>query len=379
MNTCPNLTSYIQQEIQRHNGNISFARFMELALYHPQFGYYNAESFSIGKQGDFITAPEMSPLFAQCLARQCVPCFERLATGDLLELGAGSGRLAGDLLSALQQFGALPEHYYIYEISLNLRKKQQLFLQTNFPEFFPRIVWLEQLPTAFTGIIIANEVLDALPVHCFAIQETGIAERCVGTSQTNVFAWQLTTPTSEMLRQKAAALRDQYELYPGYATEICLYIAPFMQQVVTALQQGLILFIDYGYGQREYYHPERQQGTLNCFYQHQQHADPLLLPGQQDITAHVDFTWAAENAVLHDCTVNGFTTQTSFLLACGLMDLAAAAAKNLTATEEFQLHQAVKRLTWPTEMGERVKVMALGKDFVSPLIGFSLQDRRRDL
>jgi SAM-dependent MidA family methyltransferase len=235
--------------------------------------------------------------------------------------------------------------------------------------------------------MLANEVLDALPVHCFQVQGRHLQERGVGidlkvnlsTLDQNPFLWQLCAPLHPQLAEEGAALIEQYHLVEDYQSEICLQLSSFIQTAAKALTEGVMLLMDYGYGRAEYYHPQRQQGTLTCFHQHHYHHNPLLLPGQQDITAHVDFTRVIEAAVLADCTLIGYTSQAAFLLACGLIDFAEEEIKSLTPVAAFQLQQAIKLLTWPTEMGERVKVMALGKNIDLPLIGFSKQDRRREL
>lgn len=376
------LTQCIQQEIDKQQGYISFATFMELALYHPTLGYYNADTFQLGKQGDFITAPEISTLFTKCFAKQIQQMSAHLKINNILELGAGTGRFAKDLLEELTKQNCTPNHYYIYEASIMLRKKQRLFFQTHYPQFLAHMTWLDTLPTDFTGIIIANEVLDALPIHCFQLDEDTIKERCVYW-ENNSFHWKHCSPTSSALAEQATTLRDTYKLENGYGSEIGLYMQNYIQQLAQALTEGFILFADYGYGQREYYHHYRKKGTLTCFYQHRHHDNPLWLPGLQDITAHVDFTRVIEIAAEFGCSLTGYTSQAAFLLACGLMDFAAEDEKNLDATDAFKLHHAIKLLTLPTEMGERVKIMGLSKnieiDDKTPFIGFQFQDRRRDL
>ncbi|HLB42724.1 MAG TPA: SAM-dependent methyltransferase [Gammaproteobacteria bacterium] len=350
---------------------------MEEALYHPKWGYYNSKDFDIGKYGDFTTAPEISPLFAQCIAKQCRDIFEHLGTNHILELGAGTGRFAKDLLSYLDVLGCLPTAYYIYEKSSRLREKQKMFLQT-YPCFYSRIIWLDKLPKSFLGTIIANEVLDALPVHCFRINDRAIKERCV-TWEKDAFIWQVRQSSSLELIDKVTLIRQIYSLHPGYESEINLNLHSFLQSITNMLEQGIILLIDYGYGRREYYHPERSHGTLTCFYQHRYHNNPLIFPGQQDITAHVDFTHVIEIAVENNCNLLGYATQASFLLDCGLLTLAKETEKHLSSIELINLHQAIKLLTLPTEMGERIKVMALGKKTTLALLGFQLQDRRQEL
>lgn len=373
------LTASIRQEMEKQNGSLSFANFMELALYHPELGYYNTETFQIGKQGDFTTAPEISPLFTKCFANQIKQIASRLSPYQLMEAGAGNGTFAKDLLIELDKFNCLPDHYFIYEISPGLRLRQQELLKTHCPDFFLKIIWLDALPDKFNGIIIANEVLDALPFHCFYIEDKNVKEKKVCWEK-NAFAWKLETSVSDLFLQQTEILRNRYSLPSGYMSEINFSAASFIQSLAQTLNEGLILFVDYGYGQREYYHPQRNQGTIACFYKHIKHENPLIFPGLQDITAHVDFTSVIETAAEAGCSLSGFTSQSAFLLGCGLTELAEREEENLSELEKFELHHAIKILTLPTEMGERIKVMALGKNFhLNNLLGFALQDRRREL
>jgi SAM-dependent MidA family methyltransferase len=372
------LSLCIREEIEREGGVISFARYMELALYHPDYGYYNSPEFNLGKEGDFTTASEISPLFAQCFAHQCQQIMHSLSTPSLLELGAGSGRFAGDLLRELKKLDDLPNYYYIYEISPHLRKKQALTLQAEYADVLHCVVWLEALPHNFKGIIIANEVLDALPVHCFHIGNSVINERGVGWAN-NQFNWQLREPFTPELGEKVLQLQKDYPLAEGYESEINLYLIRFIQLLTSSLDQGMIIFSDYGYGRREYYHPERRHGTLTCFYQHRRHDNPFVLPGIQDITAHVDFTSVIEVAVENGCDLAGYTTQAAFLLDCGLMRLVLDQEKDLSEKNKFNLHHAVKLLTMPMEMGERIKIMALNKKIDLSLCGFRSRNRSREL
>jgi len=376
--TTGTLHALIKNEIAAQDGFITFDRFMELALYHPTWGYYMRGKPILGEKGDFTTASEISPLFAQCFAEQCREIMMQLPEASILELGAGSGRFAGDLLEALQQLNQFPVIYYIYEISPYLRQQQQHYIQTIHPALFSRVVWLDKLPDRFTGIIIANEVLDALPTHRFQIQQQQIAEQCVSVCD-DTFVWHSTPPRSKALELKAQYLLDHYQLSEGYTSEINLRLTAFLQTLARTLKKGVILFSDYGYGESEYYHPERRHGTLTCFSQHHHHNNPLAAPGMQDITAHVNFTDVINDASDAGCTLLGYTTQVFFLLACGLLTLAETQEKKLSPKEQFNFHQAIKLLTMPTEMGERVKVMALGKEIELALKGFSLQDRSREL
>lgn len=373
------LIKAIQTIIANHDGLLPFARFMELALYHPEWGYYAKPSFSIGKQGDFITAPEVSPLFAHCLARQTAQVLTHLGGGDILELGAGSGSLAKELLPALASLGAPPKHYYIYEISPGLRTKQQALLAQMCPEWLPRIIWLDKLSAPFSGVMIANEVLDALPVHCFRYEQGNLFERFVSWQQ-GQFIWQLGAPSTVRLKQEIDNILAEVT-WPadGYESEINLELSSFLQPLVQMLQRGVILLADYGYGKREYYHPERCHGTLTCFKRHAKHDNPLIHVGEQDITAHVDFTRVADIACSNDCQLAGFTSQSAFLLATGLPEHAEVLEKSFTEIEKFHLHQAIKTLTLPTEMGERIKFMGLSKNCDISLLGFQTTDRRREL
>jgi SAM-dependent MidA family methyltransferase len=372
------LIQQIRQEITQSGGHMSFARFMELALYAPGLGYYSAGSHKFGEGGDFVTAPEISPLFAKCLARQCQQVLNELDTGDILEIGAGSGMLACELLTELDQLESLPQHYFILEISADLRERQQQKIKQECPRLFSRVQWLDKLPEKnIRGVIFANEVLDAMPITCFRMTDNGIKERCVKFStEENNFQWHLTEPTTSELTRHIQMLQKECDIYSGYESEVNLMLDMWVRTLADVLEQGLILLFDYGYGRREFYHPDRCMGTLMCHYQHHRHADPFMLVGLQDITAHVDFTAVAESAVAASLDVSGYTTQASFLLASGLLDLM---SKKISPHEEYKQNQAVKLLTMPAQMGEVVKVIGLSKRIGIPLLGFSMHDRRKDL
>lgn len=380
------LTQFIRQEIADSLGLISFARFMELALYAPGLGYYSAGQHKLGKQGDFVTAPEISPLFAKSIARQCHQVLKAISSknvsneqnGDILEFGAGSGIFAKDLLLELEKLNALPAQYFILERSADLRERQRVLFIKSIPHLLERIQWLDTFPEKkINGIIFANEVMDAFPIHLFKINETGIKERAV-IWKDDQFAWEWVDPTSLELKTAVEKIQQEYRLENPYEFEINLMLSPWIQSVVSMLNTGIILLLDYGYGQKEYYHPDRTMGTLMCYYQHRAHANPLERVGLQDITAHVDFTRLVESVDLNDCSLAGFTTQADFLLACGLLSI--AEQENMTdPLQQYNQSQAIKKLILPGEMGELIKVMALQKGFAEPLLGFSLRDRRRDL
>lgn len=365
------LVATLRREIESQSGWISFARYMELALYAPGLGYYSAGARKFGAGGDFVTAPEMSPLFGRCLARQAAEVLAQTG-GELLELGAGSGRLAVDLLQELQQLEQLPQRYLILEVSAHLREVQCEKLVASLPPaLFERVAWLEALPVSFSGIVLANEVLDALPVHLLAWRESGIVER--GLAWQDGLAWaERPLPPGTLLKQAEALA-----LAPGYVSELCPAAAALIATLGERLQQGAMLFIDYGFPRREYYHPHRASGTLMCHYRQHAHDDPLLYPGLQDITAHVDFTAAAEAALAAGLEVLGYTSQAQFLINCGITDLLAAISPTDTAAYLPAVAQ-VQKLMSPAEMGELFKVIAVGRG-IGPLSGFSHGDKRHTL
>lgn len=361
------LSAILHQTILAQDGKISFETFMNAALYHSTLGYYTSPDFRIGASGDFTTAAELTPLYAQCVANACLPVLA--AHPAVLELGAGSGQFAFDFLSALEQKACLPDHYFILEISPSLRAQQRALLAP----FSTRVVWLDTLPDTFSGVIIANEVLDALPVQCFEIQQHQVMERCVTWNGT-AFTWVLQPATPAL-----HAVITPLALADGYQSEYRPALTPFITALANSLAQGLILFADYGYGRSLYYHPRRLTGTLTCFYQHQKHHEPLTRPGLQDITAHVDFTHVIEVAHEAGCDLAGYTTQAGFLLAAGLTEAVVTTEATCNEAEKFKLHQAVKTLTLPTEMGEVIKFMGLSKGIAYTLPGTDLADRRREL
>ena len=365
------LVAAIRREIDAQAGWISFARYMELALYAPGLGYYSAGARKFGAGGDFVTAPEMSPLFGRCLARQVAEVLSQTG-GDLLELGAGSGRLAVDLLLELQRHDRLPQRYFIIEVSAHLREMQRNKLVELLPsELFQRVVWLETLPEAFTGVIVGNEVLDALPVHLLVWREDGVCER--GLAWQDGLAWVERPLQPGVLLERARVLA----LPPGYVSELCPAAGALIASLGERLQQGAMLFIDYGFPRREYYHPHRASGTLMCHYRQHAHDDPLFYPGLQDITAHVDFTVVAEAAQAAGLDVLGYTSQAQFLINCGMTDLLTAISPADTAAYLPAVAQ-VQKLLSPAEMGELFKVIAMGRG-IGALSGFSRGDKRHTL
>lgn len=370
------LQELIAGEPATHHGCISFARFMELALYAPGLGYYSGGSRKLGAEGDFITAPEWSPLFARCLARQLEQAFTVMDGGDILEVGPGSGVMAADLLEALAHAACLPGRYFLLERSGELRARQQNLLKNRLPHLYDRLVWLEQLPEpGFRGVVLANELLDALPVHCFTVTETSAAELYVRTDHGR-WQWQADAPSSAELARRIERLTQEMHLPVGYVSEVNLAAEAWIRSIANVLDAGVILLIDYGFPRHEYYHPDRSSGTLMCHYRHRTHDDPFVLVGLQDITAHVDFTAMAEAAHDAGLRVAGYTTQAAFLLANGITEFMEDAGDELSRLERAL---QIKKLTLPHEMGELFKVLALTRNFGEQLQGFTLRDLRRRL
>ncbi len=372
------LSERITGEIQRNGGAIDFSRFMELALYEPGLGYYSAGASKIGAEGDFITAPEVSSLFSSCLARQCLEIIENPATSRIMEIGAGRGVMACDVLLELERLQCLPEKYLVLETSADLRARQQQLMQQRIPALLSRVEWLDSLPAEFSGVILANEVLDALPARRFVVNGETISELSV-CSAAQGFDWCETAAGETLLLELSRITRAlKAQLAGGYRSEINLALRPWLNSLSDCLLEGLLLFIDYGYPRHEYYHEQRRDGTLLCHYRHRAHGDPFLYPGLQDITTSVDFTAVAEAAVDAGLEVKGFTTQAFFLLGCGLEKI----MQDRTGDSEQQrveLARQVKLLTLPAEMGEKFKVMGLARGVERTLSGFSIVDHRHRL
>lgn len=360
----------IREEIELNQGWISFARYMELALYAPGLGYYTSCSEKFGPRGDFVTAPEMTPLFAQALARQVEEIMAESAPA-ILEFGAGTGRLAADLLAALAARDALPQHYDIVEISSDLQARQRQTL-ANTPALQNPIKWLESFPPQFSGVVLANELLDAMPVHLVTWRPQGIFERGVSLGEKGDFVFN-ERPASGILLNQARAIAETYPLPTDYESEVALAAPSWLKECGERLQTGALLLIDYGFPRRELYHPQRHGGTLRCHYQHRAHGNPFFMPGLQDITAHVDFTSLAFAAEESGLELYGFTGQGQFLINCELLD--GLSALDPISTEYRQAAAAIHRLLLPQGMGETFKVIALGKRIDGALRGFSQGDR----
>ena len=371
------LAGHIRAQLAAAGGWLSFERFMELALYAPGLGYYSAGSVKIGVGGDFVTAPEVSDLFNRCVARQCAEILTATG-GEILELGAGTGRMAAVVLEALAAQRVLPERYAILEVSADLAARQRARLAQLPPQLRERVVWLERLPESpLRGVMLANEVADALPCRRFtwrdgAVRELGVALAAAGEEIS--FREQSAAADAPLLRACEGLLGSlEGGLPQGYASEVCLRVEPWIASLSECLERGVLLLCDYGLPRRHYYHRERASGTLRCHFKQRAHADPYINVGVQDITAWVDFTRIAEAALAANLTVSGFATQAAFLLAAGLEGLVAEADDG---GPRARLAGEARRLVLPEEMGEAFKFMALTRGYDSPLSGFALQDLR---
>lgn len=364
------LVELIVAEVERAGGWIGFDRYMELALYAPGLGYYAAGTTKFGAAGDFVTAPEISSLFAQTLARQ-VGELVAATIGDVLELGAGSGSLAFDLLMALADLDRLPQRYLILERSAELKARQQERLGKLDAALAARVDWIDHLPDTLRGVILANEVLDALPTHLVTCTETGCLERGVRRLG-NAFAWEDRAIADPRLLGQAL----QLGLASPYVSEINLAVPALVRTLSERLTSGALLFVDYGFGERELYHPQRQQGTLMCHYRHHAHDDPFFLPGLQDITSHVDFTAVARAGSEAGLNLLGYTTQAQFLINLGITELIARTPADAPAAY-LPLAAQAQALLSPAEMGELFKVIALGRHVDVPVAGFRSGDKSR--
>jgi SAM-dependent MidA family methyltransferase len=374
------LVERIRAAIAAEGGWIDFARYMTLALYEPGLGYYSAGALKFGAAGDFVTAPEVAPVFSRCLAVQCAEVLQELGEDAvLLELGAGSGAMAAELLAELERRGRLPAAYWILDLSADLRERQHATLTAAVPHLVGRVRWLDQLPQErWVGLILANEVLDALAIERFAIR--GGEVNAVGVASDFGRLQLAEVRANAALRGAVRHIETDLgaRLPDGYESEVNPALGPWLGALTAALERGVLLFVDYGLPRREYYSAERTQGTLLCHFRHRFHDDALERVGLQDITAWVDFTAVAEAAQACGLDVAGYTTQAHFLIGCGLGEFVADVGE-LGVVERVNLSRQAMLLTLPGEMGERFKVIALGKEYEAPLRGFAVRDLRRAL
>jgi SAM-dependent MidA family methyltransferase len=364
------LQALIRDDIRAAGGSIPYSRYMALALYSPGLGYYMAGARKLGADGDFVTAPELSPLFGQTLAQQAVEVLAVPGCDAVLEIGAGSGALAATLLEELERLDKLPAQYLILELSPDLRARSRDTLAARVPHLVERVAWLNQLPPRFSGFIIGNEVLDAMPCALISTRGGDLLETHVQATATGRFGFVEGAPEPAVL----AAARALALPPDGYRSELQLEAQAFLRTLGGVLERGVALFLDYGFPQREYYHPQRSEGTLMCHYRHRAHADPFLYPGLQDITTHVDFTAMAEAARAGGLVLAGYASQAQFLINCGITDvLARTSAADVRAYAP--LAAGVQKLLAPSEMGELFKAIAFSRQWDAPLAGYTQGDR----
>lgn len=362
------VAEHLRARIAAAGGAIPFSDYMEQTLYAPGLGYYRAGNAKFGAAGDFVTAPEVSPLFARVLAKQISETLDACGGDTVLELGAGSGRLALDLLRELARRDRLPTRYLILEVSAELAARQRALVSSE-PDLAARVQWLQRLPAPpIDGVILANEVADALPVECFARADERVT-RCGVRATDSGFAW-CDLPESNELRKTVTALAEHYGWPSLYRSEVCPALGPWIASLAGCLGRGMVMLFDYGLPEREYYHPDRAMGTLLCHYRHRAHADPFLWPGLTDITAWVDFSALAAAGHRAGLDVAGYTTQAHFLLGGGIGDALTEARND---REQLRLAGEIKRLTLPSEMGEAFKALALARQCPPPS-GFSFRN-----
>jgi SAM-dependent MidA family methyltransferase len=373
---CHRVREHVSRAIRAAGGWISFEHYMDLALYAPGLGYYSAGATKLGADGDFTTAPEVSALFGACVARQCAQLLAEIPGAAILEVGAGTGRLASDVLLRLQSSGQLPARYSILEVSADLRARQRTALEQLPAALRARVEWLSEPPTRFDGVILANEVLDALPVRRFRwapgrVEEYGV---CVEADR---FSW-ASRPADRLMSEHCERLSAESAWEAGYVSEYSPRMPVWAATVAAGLRSGAVLWFDYGLPRSQYYLPERHEGTLLCHFRHRAETDPFLFPGLQDITAWVDFTALAAAARDAGFDVAGFTTQTYFLAGLGIDEEMRELAGGDSARAARLAHEA-RTLMMPGEMGECFKAMAWVRGARGDLSGFRLRDLRHSL
>ena len=367
------------QQIDAAGGALPFDRYMETALYEPGLGYYVNGRRKFGEGGDFVTAPEVSPVFSLCLARQLAECLRRLDGGDILEFGAGSGRMAADMLAELEVLDALPERYLILELSPSLQQVQRDTLGQTVPHLLSRVYWIARMPeNGFRGVLLGNELLDAMPVHRFRRSQDTWQELAVSVDDMGFHDHWSGMQSPGLAAELERLWPDADGVDEGYSSEVNMRLQPWVQAAADCMEAGYLVLIDYGYTQREYYHPERRQGTLICHFRHRAYPDPYLLPGLQDMTANVDFSALARAGVEAGFELSGYTTQAHFLIDNGLEQILSASDPD-DIRRHMQLVQGVKKLMLPGGMGERFQVMAFALGVPSQLAGFRSRDMRERL
>lgn len=372
------VAKHIRAEIDEAGGEISFARYMHEVLYASGLGYYAAGAAKFGAAGDFVTAPEVSSVFGRVLARQCVEALADIQHGAILEFGAGSGKLALDMLQTFESLDSMPVAYNILEVSADLRQRQESLLTANVPHLVDNVRWLSEMPANHSGVIVANEVLDALPVERFVKCAGNVEQVCVAYDGDGLKTIMRRAP--DPLRSAVAGVERDLgaALADGYASEVSLAAPAWTEDLARCLQQGAAFLFDYGVSRREYYATNRSDGWLRCHFRHFAHNDPLLHPGIQDISAWVDFSAVAAAAVSSGMRVLGYENQSQFLMGGGL-DIEMQSFADLPLPQQLELSNQIKTLTLPGEMGENFKCIALGcGDTIAPS-AFSNADRTHTL
>jgi len=367
----------MRQLIAQAEGALPFDQYMQAALYEPGLGYYVSGMRKFGEQGDFITAPEISSVFGDCIAIQCQEVFLQLEaeghTFDLLEIGPGSGKLGIDLMAKLSELNCLPDHYYFLELSPDLQQRQKQLVAEQGVDYESRFVWLNELPQGFRGVIVGNELLDAMPVKRFHVNQ-GVKEWAVGFQSNQFYAFEIDADAD--LKQRVLNIESNLKMKFAefYSSEVNMWFQPWLKSIADCLEQGVVLLIDYGYVASEYYHEQRVEGTLICNYRHHAHDNPLLLVGLQDLSAFVDFSAVAEFADESGLKIAGYCPQAQFLIGSGLDEIAQLKL-NSDPDNYLRAAQEIKHLTLPSEMGERFKAIALSKKYVNSLRGFKNFDQ----
>ncbi len=372
------VAEFIRARIHEAGGSISFAEYMQHSLYAPGLGYYVAGSTKFGADGDFVTAPEVSPIFGRVLARQCAEVLRQVEGGSIVEYGAGSGGLAAEILQFLERLDALPERYEILEVSGDLQQRQAEYLAERLPGLVSRVSWVQSPPDQHVGLIIANEVLDALPVERFIRTADGVLQLRVVLDGDAFGIDHAAAPDhlSSAVFAIEGALGER--LPDSYVSEVSLGLPGWISAQSDALTEGLVFLFDYGVTRREYYAHERSGGWLRCHFRHRAHGDPLILTGIQDLTSWVDFNAVAEAALENGLEVAGYTAQAQFLLNGGL-EAEMHEFQTLTLQRQLELSGQIKTLTLPAEMGERFKCMALRRGDIRAPSAFSRGDRTHTL
>lgn len=372
------LGKHLQQQIVAAGGWISFARYMDMTLYAPGLGYYSAGASKFGESGDFVTAPDISPIFSQCLAGQAAQVLQTMGGGSILEPGAGQGTMAADVLLELERLGQLPDEYLILEPSADLRARQAETLKSRAPQHFDRVRWLDESPAGgIRGVVLANEVVDALPVERFVVEAGVIRELgVVFTGERFEYSARDISPQLKEAIERISQAQQQ-DWSEGYTSELCVRLPAWVDTLGSWLNEGVALLLDYGFPRREYYMAERSTGTLRCYYRHRAHEDPFLWPGLQDLTAWVDFSLLAEAALEAGFELGGYTTQANFLLAAGIEERVERAATDPQA--QIAMAAGLRQLLLPGEMGEAIKVMALTRGGVAAPDGMFGRDLRSRL